>query len=208
MLTLDRLIIEFDKALRTALSSAQTLRPTPGDDLPEPELSPAEQKLSAALMRVNHAGEVCAQALYRGQALTAKEPEIQESMRAAASEETDHLAWTEQRIKQLGARKSILNPLWYLGSLALGAAAGTLDKKWNLGFLAETETQVERHLASHLERLPASDRKSRAIVVQMKQDESQHATTAIANGGAQLPFPVRALMSLSSQVMTRIAFWI
>jgi len=207
MLTLDRLIIEFDKGLRTALSSARTLRPMPGDELPETELSPADQRLSAALMRVNHAGEVCAQALYRGQALTAKEPKIQESMRAAASEETEHLAWTEKRIKQLGARKSMLSPLWYFGSLALGATAGTLDKKWNLGFLAETEIQVERHLASHLERLPTTDHKSRAIVVQMKQDESRHATTAIANGGAQLPLPIRVLMSLSSRIMTHISFW-
>ncbi len=208
MLTIDRLIIEFDRGLRTALATTQTLRPTPGDDIPESALSPAEQKLSAALMRVNHVGEVCAQALYRAQALTAKEPEIQDSMQAAASEENDHLAWTEKRIEQLGARKSLLNPLWYFGALAIGAAAGSLGKKWNLGFLAETEMQVERHLASHLDRLPATDHKSRAIVAQMKQDESQHATTAMASGGAPLPNPVRTLMALSSRVMTRIAFWI
>ena len=208
MLTIDRLIVEFDKGLRAVFAQAQATRPTPGEELPQPELNATEKRLSGALMRVNHVGEICAQALYQGQALTARESEIQQIMQSAASEETDHLAWTEQRIEELGTRKSLLNPIWYLGSLTIGASAGILGRKWNLGFLAETEKQVEQHLASHLDRLPVADAKSRAIVAQMKQDESEHATTAIENGAATIPSPIQRLMKLSSRVMTRVAYWI
>jgi ubiquinone biosynthesis monooxygenase Coq7 len=157
-------------------------------------------------MRVNHSGEVCAQALYQGQALTARQPEIQQALKAAASEETEHLNWCESRIHDLGGRKSLLNPAWYAGSLAIGALAGALGDKWNLGFLAETERQVARHLDGHLQRLPAGDAKSRAVVEQMKEDEVRHATTALEHGGAELPAPVKAAMKLSARMMTATTF--
>jgi ubiquinone biosynthesis monooxygenase Coq7 len=206
MLNLDRFIVEFDKGLRTLFAPAQTIRPIPGREMPEPELDAAQKNLSAALMRVNHSGEVCAQALYQGQALTARDPITQQALQHAAWEETEHLAWCEQRIRDLGSHKSFLNPLWYTGSLAIGALAGTLGDKWNLGFLAETEHQVSRHLEGHLARLSAADEKSRAVVAQMKQDEEKHATTALQHGGALLPAPVRAAMRLSSKVMTKAAY--
>ena len=208
MTKIDDLIVQFDKGLRTLLAPAQTKRPLPGRNLAEAALSAEEKRLAAALMRVNHSGEVCAQALYQGQALTARRPEIQQALKAAASEETEHLNWCESRINDLGGRKSLLNPAWYAGSLALGALAGALGDKWNLGFLAETERQVERHLEGHLQRLPAQDEKSRAIVEQMKEDEARHATTALEHGGAELPAPVRMAMKLSARVMTRAAFWV
>jgi ubiquinone biosynthesis monooxygenase Coq7 len=206
MLNLDRVIVEFDKGLRTLFAPAQTIRPMPGRELPEADLNAAQKSLSAALMRVNHSGEICAQALYQGQALTARDPSIQQALQQAAWEETEHLAWCEQRIRDLGSHKSFLNPLWYTGSLAIGALAGTLGDKWNLGFLAETENQVSRHLEGHLARLPAADEKSQAVVAQMKQDEERHATTALEHGGAPLPAPVSAAMRLSSKVMTKAAF--
>jgi ubiquinone biosynthesis monooxygenase Coq7 len=159
-------------------------------------------------MRVNHTGEICAQALYQGQALTARNPDARAALEQAASEENDHLAWTSQRIAELGGRTSFLNPLFYTGSFALGAVAGILGDKWNLGFLAETERQVEAHLEGHLGRLPAQDEKSRAIVAEMKDDEARHASTAIQHGGAELPAPVKLAMKMGSQVMTRTAFWI
>ena len=159
-------------------------------------------------MRINHAGEVCAQALYQGQALTAREPGARAALEQAAAEETDHLAWTAQRITELGGRVSYLNPLWYAGSFALGAVAGALGDKWNLGFLAETERQVEGHLGTHLDRLPAQDEKSRAIVDQMKTDEAGHARTAVEHGAAELPEPVKAAMRLGSRVMTGTTYWI
>ena len=208
MPNIDKFITGFDHALRTLLSPAQTLRPLPGSKLPEVELTSAEKSQSAALMRVNHVGEVCAQALYQGQALTARNVAVQQSLTQAAREETEHLAWTGQRIAQLGGRKSLLNPLWYGGSLAIGALAGLLGDKWNLGFLAETERQVEAHLAGHLQRLPPHDEKSRAIVAQMQIDEAGHATVAMAHGGAELPAPVKLAMKLGSKVMTRTAYWI
>lgn len=208
MLDIDRLITAFDNGLRTLLAPAHSARPIPGDAVAEPELTVAERELTAALMRVNHTGEICAQALYQGQALTARNAEARAALEQAANEENDHLAWTSQRITELGGRTSFLNPLWYTGSFALGAVAGMLGDKWNLGFLAETERQVEAHLAGHLDRLPAQDEKSRAIVAEMKDDEARHASTAIEHGGAELPAPVKLAMKLGSQVMTRTTFWI
>ena len=159
-------------------------------------------------MRVNHTGEVCAQALYQGQALTARSRESQVALERAAGEETEHLAWTAQRIEELGGRTSVLNPLFYTGSFAIGAVAGLLGDRWNLGFLAETERLVVRHLEGHLNVLPAEDRKSRAIVDEMRHDEARHATTALEHGAAELPAPVRGLMRIASRVMTRATYWI
>ena len=205
-MTLDKLIIEFDKGLRTLLAPAQSARSVPGRDLPEVALSEADKKHAAALMRVNHVGEVCAQALYQGQALTARNPDTKAALDEAAREETEHLAWCEARITALGGHPSLLNPLWYGGALAMGVAAGLLGDKWNLGFLAETERQVEAHLHSHLDSLPADDAKSRAVVEQMKLDEARHADSAVAHGGAALPAPVAGLMRAASKVMTATAY--
>lgn len=207
-MTLDDLIVQFDKALRTLTQPAKSVRAIPGEGLQEASLTVSAARLSAALMRVNHSGEICAQALYDGQALTARDGSVQQALQKAATEETEHLAWTEQRIEELGGRKSLLNLLWYGGSFAIGALAGLLGDKWNLGFLAETERQVERHLEEHLQRLPSEDLKSHAILEQMKNDEAQHATTAIAQGAAELPPPMKLAMQLASKVMTRTAFWI
>ena len=190
---LDKLIIEFDKALRTLAAKPVSARPLPGA-LAEPQITEVEKRHAAALMRVNHAGEVCAQALYQGQALSCDEPAVTRALEQAACEETEHLAWTEQRVTELGGRLSLLNPLWYAGSLALGYAAGRFGTRWNLGFLAETERQVEAHLEGHLERLAPQDAKTRAIVVQMKLDESAHARTAYGLGAAELPEPVKRAM--------------
>ncbi len=208
MPNLDKFIVGFDHALRTLLTPAQTLRPVPGTELPEVELSDSEKNEASALMRVNHVGEICAQALYQGQALTARDAEVQHTLAQAAREETEHLAWTERRIAELRGRKSLLNPLWYGGSFAIGAFAGMLGDKWNLGFLAETERQVETHLAGHLKRLPHHDAKSRAIVAQMQVDEAGHATAAMSHGGAELPMPVKLAMKLGSKVMTKTAYWV
>lgn len=208
MLDLERLIIAFDNGLRTLFAPAHSARPVPGAAIAEAELSTAERELAAALMRVNHTGEICAQALYQGQALTARNADARAVLEQAAAEETDHLAWTQQRIDELGGRASFLNPLWYAGSFALGTAAGLVGNKWNMGFLAETERQVEGHLAGHLDRLPPQDQKSRVIVDQMKGDEARHAQTAIEHGGAELPEPVKRIMKMGSRVMTRTAFWI
>jgi len=203
---LDDLIIGFDRGLRTLFAPAHSTRPVPGEDIRDADMSPAQRALAAALMRVNHTGEVCAQALYQGQAMTARDSGARVALEEAAREETEHLAWTEQRIAELGGRKSLLNPLFYAGSFAIGAAAGALGDRWNLGFLAETERQVVKHLEGHLARLPADDRKSRAIVEQMRDDEARHATTALRHGGAELPAPVKAAMQASSKVMTGGAF--
>lgn len=202
----DQLIVEFDRALRTVLAPARSVRPVPGDALPEAGLDAAQRHHVAGLMRVNHCGEICAQALYQGQALSSRDAVIRDALRSAADEETEHLAWTEQRIGELGGRKSALNPVWYLGSLALGLTAGVLGDKWNLGFLAETERQVEAHLDGHLRSLPDDDLRSRAIVDQMRLDEIQHAETAFQYGAAELPAPVRALMQGMAKVMTGIAY--
>ena len=205
---IDKLIIEFDKALRTLASGAVSARPLPGSALAEAELSDAEKRHAASLMRVNHCGEVCAQALYQGQALSCEEPTVTRALEQAAREETEHLAWTQRRVAELGGRLSLLNPLWYAGSLALGYTAGRFGTRWNLGFLAETERQVEAHLEGHLERLAPQDAKTRAIVVQMKQDESDHARTAYALGAAELPEPVKRAMRLSARLMTQVSYWV
>lgn len=205
---IDTLILEFDAALRTVFAAAPTSRQRPGGTLPDAELSESERKHVAGLMRVNHCGEVCAQALYRGQALTARSDATRAAMRQAAWEETEHLNWTETRIAEMGSHKSLLNPLWYAGSLAIGLMAGALGDDWNLGFLTETERQVEGHLDSHLATLPQQDARSRAILEQMKADEIHHAETAIAHGARELPAPVQQAMRLSSKVMTRLAYYV
>lgn len=202
----DQFILEFDRVLRTVLAPARSVRPVPGNALPEAELDAGQKRLVVGLMRVNHCGEICAQALYQGQALTSRDPVIREALCGAAEEETEHLAWTEQRIAELGGRKSLLNPLWYLGSLTLGLAAGALGDKWNLGFLAETERQVEAHLDGHLHALPEEDERSRAIVDQMRLDEIQHAETAVQHGAAELPVPAKVVMKAMAKVMTGIAY--
>jgi ubiquinone biosynthesis monooxygenase Coq7 len=205
---IDRLITEFDKALRTVFASAPTVRAMPGETLPEAELSEAERRHATALMRIDHVGEVCAQALYQGQALTCRDPATKEALRQAAWEETEHLNWTERRIAELGGRKSLLNPFWYAGSLAIGVMAGRLGDDWNLGFLAETERQVEAHLDGHLSSLPEPDQRSRAVVDQMKADEIQHAETAIALGARELPLPAKLAMKAMSRVMTSTAYYV
>jgi ubiquinone biosynthesis monooxygenase Coq7 len=208
MIDIDRVIINFDRTLRTLFAPAATVRPVPGDDLPEPEMDASKREHAAALMRVNHTGEICAQALYQGQALTARNPGARAALERAAQEETDHLAWTERRIEALGGRKSLLNPAWYAGSFAIGALTGLLGDRWNLGFLAETERQVVRHLEGHLQRLPAADEKSRAVLEKMKEDEARHATSAITHGGGELPATAKAAMRLSSKLMTDTAYFI
>lgn len=205
---LDRAILEFDKSLRTLFAPATSVRPVPGEALPETRLDESGRRHAAALMRVNHVGEVCAQALYQGQSLSSGNLVLREELDQAAREETEHLAWTEARISALGGRKSLLNPLWYLGALALGVAAGRLGDRWNLGFLAETERQVEAHLDDHLARLPAADEKSRAVLAQMRTDEVAHAETAVRLGATELPMPVRAAMKAASRVMTTTAYYL
>lgn len=205
---LDQLIVGFDRALRTVFANASTVRPVPGDSLPEAELSDDERRRAASLMRVNHCGEICAQALYQGQAMMSKDEGVKRALERAAQEETEHLAWTERRIAELGGRKSLLNPLWYGGSLVIGVLAARFGDGVNLGFLAETERQVESHLKSHLDRLPQQDLKSREVVTQMKEDEAAHADTAVRLGAVELPAPVKAAMKVSSKVMTGVAYWV
>ena len=203
---IDTAIIEFDKALRTVFAPARSIRAVPGEGLPEAELDEAERRHAAALMRINHVGEICAQALYQGQALMSRDPSLRDALRQASQEETEHLAWTERRIAELGGRKSLLNPWWYGGALGLGLLAGRFGDRWNLGFLAETERQVENHLKGHLETLPANDQKSRAVVEQMKLDEAEHAEMAIRLGGHELPTLVKGAMKLASKVMTTLTY--
>lgn len=203
---LDRAIVEFDRALRAIAGVHRADRPSPAGDLPEGELEEADRETAAALMRVNHVGEVCAQALYQGQALTARNAGTRESLQRAAQEEADHLAWSEERIRELGGRLSLLNPLWYAGSLALGVGAGILGDRWNLAFLAETERQVEAHLESHLARLAAQDARTRAVVSAMREDEARHRETAVALGAAELPPPARTIMRALAKVMTTLAY--
>lgn len=206
--SVDELIVAFDRGLRTVFAPAQSSRAVPGDELSAQALAEPQRVLSVALMRVNHTGEICAQALYQGQALTARNPQARAALEQAAQEETEHLAWTERRIAELGGHKSLLNPAWYAGSFVIGALAGLLGDRWNLGFLAETERQVVAHLEGHLQRLPAEDGRSRAIVEKMKEDEARHATTAIEHGGSELPQPAKDAMRLTSQVMTGTSYWI
>lgn len=208
MPSIDKLIVGFDRALRTLWAPARSVRPVPGEGLVDSMLEPPQRQHAAALMRVNHCGEVCAQALYQGQALTARTPSLRRVLELAAVEETEHLAWTAGRIEELGGRVSWLNPLFYAGAFTAGALAGLLGDKWNLGFLAETERQVEGHLDRHLDRLPEQDTKSRAIVAQMKEDEARHAQTAVTEGAAELPEPVRQAMRLSSRIMTGTTYWV
>ena len=205
----DKLVMQADLALRTIFGEPQVSdRPCPAAKHPENELSDRERKHVSGLMRVNHSGEISAQGLYQGQALTARLPDVREKMEQAAIEENDHLAWCAQRLQELGSNKSVLNPLWYTGSFLIGASAGMLGDKWSLGFVAETEHQVVSHLNEHLGSLPNQDARSRAIIEQMKIDEAKHATTALHHGGEILPVPVKKLMGLMSKVMTRTAYWI
>lgn len=205
----DALLINLDQAVRTLIGRpATTGRSRPDADAATEELQSAEQLLAGRLMRVNHTGEVCAQALYQGQALTARLDAVRDGMEQAASEENDHLAWCEARLKELGSHPSAMNPLFYAGAFTIGALAGKIGDRWSLGFVAETEYQVVRHLDSHLERLPAHDRASRAILEQMKEDEARHATNALIAGGARLPLPVRLLMKGMSKIMTKTTYWV
>lgn len=202
----DHFIAGFDNALRTLFATPPAVRPVPGDSLPEAELSAAERRHAVGLMRVNHCGEICAQALYQGQAMTSRNPGVRAALRTAADEENEHLAWTERRLGELGGRKSLLNPLWYAGALSMGMLAGRLGDRWNLGFLAETERQVEAHLRGHQAVLPGQDRRSWEILEQMRIDEAGHAATARRLGAAELPGAVKLAMKLASRVMTRTAY--
>ncbi len=207
-MSLDALISALDNALRTLAAPAHSARPVPGADLPEAELDATQKREVGRLMRINHVGEVCAQALYQGQALTARDPSVREAMAEAAREETEHLAWTKSRLDELGGRTSLLNPLWYGGSLAMGMLAGAVGDRFNLGFLAETERQVYDHLDEHLTRLPAQDARSAAILRQMQADEDRHRQAALQHGGAELPAPLQEAMRAVSRVMTRTAYWV
>ena len=208
MNTLDTLISELDNTLRTITGHSYATRPSPARSLPPAELDPAARQLSGALMRVNHVGEVCAQALYRAQAVTSSDPELRRRFEEAARDETDHLAWTRQRLAELGARPSLLNPLWYTGAYLIGLAAGRSGDARSLGFVVETERQVEQHLAGHLDRLPVADTASRAVVTQMKIDEARHAAEAQAQGAETLPAPVRWIMRGAAKVMTTTAHYL
>lgn len=208
---LDRLLTPADQTLRTLFASHVAARPNPAENLPEtPEIADtaATRKHVAALMRINHSGEVAAQALYQGQAFVSRTDATRESLMEAAREETDHLAWCCERIRQLGGRTSVLNPLWYAGSFTIGALAGLAGDKVSLGFVAETERQVVEHLDGHLRRLPAEDVRTRAIIQQMSADEARHGRNAELAGAAELPKPIRALMKLTAKVMTRTAYWV
>ena len=206
MISIDQAISEFDRALRAVAGVARAARPSPANGVPEAGLGALERAHAAALMRVNHVGEVCAQALYQGQALTARHPGTRRALEKAAREEEDHLAWSAERIRELGGRPSLLNPLWYAGAVAIGAVSGALGDRWNLAFLAETERQVENHLSGHLQELPAQDRRTRAVVEAMRADETRHRAMAIDLGAAQLPSPVKRVMRLASKVMTTVAY--
>lgn len=210
---LDQLINVIDTGLRTVLSTPESHRAYPAgvhgaDNEQDDNLSDAEKTLAGRFMRINHAGEVAAQGLYTGQALTAKMPNVREKMQEAAQEENDHLNWCSNRIEELGTHTSYLDPFWYAGSVTIGALAGIAGDKWSLGFVAETEKQVVAHLDSHLGQLSEQDERSRAIIEQMKEDELKHATTALESGGAQLPAPIKGLMKITARVMTKSAYWI
>ena len=206
---IDKLLIGINAAMDTVFSeNKKSARPFPAQTSDNDNLSQVEKAQSARYMRVNHVGEVCAQALYQSQAITARNPDTRIKMQQAAAEEIDHLAWCSQRIEELGGRKSLLNPLWYSGSFAIGSLAGIAGDKWNLGFVAETEQQVVDHLQDHLGKLPENDIRSREVVSQMQIDESSHAQQAIDAGGAELPVMIKKAMSLASRFMTRTAHWI
>ena len=206
----DSLLIAADEALRALSGAASAGRPSPAREAagePGPA-APGDRALSGRLMRVNHTGEVCAQALYSGQALVARDPRIRSALQGAASEERDHLAWCRERLGELGSRASLLDPVWYAGSFAWGVASGLAGDRWSLGFLAETEDQVERHLDGHLDRLPVDDRASRAIVLKMREDEGRHGDTGRALGARELPEPVKAAMRAAARVMTGTTYWV
>ena len=206
----DSLLIAADEALRALSGAASAGRPSPAREAagePGPA-APGDRELSGRLMRVNHTGEVCAQALYSGQALVARDPRIRSALQGAASEERDHLAWCRERLGELGSRASLLDPVWYAGSFAWGVASGLAGDRWSLGFLAETEDQVERHLDGHLDRLPPDDRASRAIVLKMREDEGRHGDTGRALGARELPEPVKAAMRAAARVMTGTTYWV
>ena len=206
MSPIDRAIQELDRALRSVAGVTQAARPNPSASAEEASLSDDGRAHAAALMRVNHVGEVCAQALYQGQALTARDPHTRQQLEQAAREEEDHLAWSAERIRELHGRPSWLNPLWYAGAFAMGAAAGALGDRWNLAFLAETERQVEEHLTGHLDRLPSEDGRTRALVDAMRADEARHRQTALGLGAAELPAPVKAAMRIAAKIMTTVAY--
>jgi len=202
----DRVICELDRALNNIFCEQQSSRPYPADAAQDAQpLSDDQQRLAAGLMRVNHAGEMAAQALYQGQSLTARDPELADRLHQASIEESDHLNWCRRRLSELGAKPSKLDPFWYAGSFVIGMTAGIAGDRWNLGFLAETEKQVVRHLESHLRRLPAHDQRSRLIIEQMKVDEQGHADLAESLGAAELPDPIKGLMRLTSKIMTTLA---
>ena len=203
---IDRLIVGFDRALRTLSGTASAARPNPAGAIAGEDLTPEERRHAAGLMRVNHTGEVCAQALYQAQALVARDPAVKQCFAAAAREEEDHLAWTQERLSELGDRTSLANPIWYAGSFAIGLAAGLAGDRGNLGFVVETERQVEEHLSSHIDLLPAGDSRSRAIVAAMRDDEIRHGMAASDAGARTLPLPVRALMRATAKLMTLTAY--
>lgn len=203
---LDSLITGFDRALRTLSGVATSARARPGEDLPDVQLAPEARRHAAGLMRVNHTGEICAQALYAGQALVSRDAKLRAKFAQAAREEEDHLAWTASRLTELSDRPSLLNPLWYAGSFAIGVAAGLAGDRTNASFVVETERQVEEHLTGHVERLPDEDAKSRAIVEQMRDDEARHGAMALAAGGSPLPYPVRVAMRAAADVMRAVAY--
>lgn len=204
---IDQFIMRADRALRTLAAKEQhSQRPSPAQNITEQELNAEEKRHAAGLMRVNHAGEVCAQALYQGQALTAKLPNVRAEMEHAAAEEVDHLVWCQERLDALGSHASYLNPVWYGLSFAIGAGAGLVSDKVSLGFVAATEDQVCQHLEKHLEDLPAQDEKSRAVVAQMLRDEARHADMALSAGGYKFPAPVKGLMTLVSKAMTKTSY--
>ena len=204
--SLDDLIVGFDRALRTLAGVATSSRPVPGAGLPPVDLGDADRRHAAGLMRVNHTGEVCAQALYAAQALVARDPDVKARFATAAREEEDHLAWTQARLDELGDRPSLFNPLWYAGSFAIGVVAGLAGDRVNLGFVVETERQVEEHLTGHLDSLPPADAKSRAIVDTMRDDEARHGAMAQAAGAVELPRPVRDVMRAAAGVMKAVAY--
>jgi len=206
---IDQFINEIDKGLRTAFGPApKAERPSPASDKKENDLSDRDRELAGRFMRINHAGEICAQGLYQGQALTARLPKVREKMEQAAAEENDHIAWTADRIRELGSHTSYLNPVWYVSSFAVGALAGLAGDKWSLGFVAETEKQVVNHLTGHLHKIAADDDRSRAILEQMREDEGKHATTAITAGAASFPRPIQSLMSFTSKIFTNTTYWV
>jgi ubiquinone biosynthesis monooxygenase Coq7 len=207
MAPIDRFIVEFDTALRSVVGGANAQRPTPGiESGANAALDSEQRKHAAGLMRINHVGEVCAQALYQSQKLVARNSQIKEMLDHSAQEELDHLAWCETRLKELDSHTSYLNPFWYAGSFAIGLAAGLAGDKWSLGFVVETEKQVENHLQSHLNKLPEEDHRSRAIVDQMRMDEIEHGQAALHAGGVTLPEPIQKIMQAMSKVMTTTAY--